>query len=324
MFNVDPLVLVWKRKWLVALLALAGLAVAIVYLNVAQYEYRAELRVTPADSSRTPTLANVVQTLGFSPAASLGLGGPTAATPFDVYLDSLLSRDVADELAHDPEVMRPLFAEQWDTKRKVWREPQSFAGDLMMSAKRLLGLPIRPWSQPDGAALQEYFVRNLRVINSTKIAVTRINLDDEDPRVALYVLTRLNEAADRKVRGDALKQARTYAAFLTERLRTVQLSELRQRIADQLGRQEELIMMASSGVPYAAKPLEPPTVTAKPVKPAPSLVLPLGLMAGLAFGTLAALALGLRAQSRMARRASGGPPRASGAAGEDVQHPMRS
>ena len=84
MFKTDPLLIVWQRKWVVLAATIIGVLLAIAYLNVAQYEYRAELRVTSADSSRTPTLANVAQTLTLSPASALGLGGESSATPFDI------------------------------------------------------------------------------------------------------------------------------------------------------------------------------------------------------------------------------------------------
>jgi uncharacterized protein involved in exopolysaccharide biosynthesis len=269
---------------------LTGLLLAIVYLNLATYRYRAELRVTPSAASKTPALAlgggNVG---GLASLAGISLGAAASATPFDLYMDAILSREVAEHLARDPLVMRAVFAADWDVSGKRWRDPYTGLGNAVRSLKSLMGIPVRPWQKPDAAALQKHLERSLKVYKNNTVPITRIQYDHRDGYFAAYLLTRMNDIADRKVRRDALDQARVYTTYLSKRLPEVTIAELRSRIVDQLSKQEELTMMASSAVPYAAVPLEEPTVPDLPDNPRPRIVLPLGVLAGVAIGVLLAL-----------------------------------
>lgn len=286
----DLLVRLWHRKSVVALGALVGLLVAIFYLNLVTYKFRAELRVTPSAASKSPALASASPGVGaLASIAGISLGATSSASPFDIYMDAILSRDVAAALTRDPRIMHAIFKRDWDARISVWREPVSAIGATVTSIKQIVGIPVRKWHQPNAADLQDYLLRSIQIYKSNASPLTRIQYDDEDAGFAGYLLAQMNISADRKVRADALLQARVYAAYLSVRLSAVTLSELRNRIVDQLARQEELIMIASSDVPYAAAMLEQPTVSDTPVTPQPKLVIPIGLLAGIALGAGAVL-----------------------------------
>jgi hypothetical protein len=290
----------WARKWLLAAAVLAGVVVAVIYLNLATYRYRAELRVTPS-SSRPSALASAGSAgANLASLAGISLGAATTASPFDLYMDAFLSREVASDLARDPRIMHHVFASNWDSHSASWHPVTSVFSNLTTALKQILGGRPERWRRPDAAALQEYLLRSIQVYKGTTSPVTRIQYDDADPDFAAYLLSQMNTRADRKVRGDAIIQARSYLTYLTQRLATVALTELRSRIADQLSRQEELLMMASSSVPYAAVTLEPPSVPETPASPRQALALGAGVLAGMIGGTLVILMLPRRHYRRSA------------------------
>jgi hypothetical protein len=93
---------------------------------------------------------------------------PKNAVLFDVYLQTLRSRAIADELAMRPLVMQSVFHGQWDGARNRWTEQ---AGALDLVRHRLqsaLGWPVTVWQPPGGAQLHEYLRSNLIVHHDPK------------------------------------------------------------------------------------------------------------------------------------------------------------
>lgn len=280
------LILIWHRKWRVVSAVAVALIVGIVYLNVAKPTYTTELRVTAAASSSN-SIANRLGNLGgLAAAAGLGISSSSKAEPFDLYLEALTSREVADRLASDPRIIRTIFAGEWDSAQRKWRQPGPSAVQIMRSLL-LIGNP--PWRAPDGARLREYLQRDIVITKSSKTPITLIGYDAKDPAFGIYLLEKMNEQADSQVRARALKQAMDYQAYLTGVLPGVALAEVRRSLADSLTEQYEAVMMARSTVSYAAVALSAPQSSVLPTKPKALIVLAVSLVIGVIIGILLAI-----------------------------------
>jgi uncharacterized protein involved in exopolysaccharide biosynthesis len=283
---IGMLVLIWQKKWLVAGIILACLVAGIVFLNVTERTYTTELKVTAAASSPNSIGSRLGNLGGLAAAAGLSIGGSSKAEPFEMYLEALTSRDVADALAKDRRIMTTIFAREWSPATRQWQQPPASAVQVIKSA---IGLADPPWRAPDGARLQNYLERRLVITKSVKSPVTIIGYDASDPAFGVHLLAQLNRAADAEVRQRALLQANDYKAYLASVLPGVAIADVRASLAASLTEQYEAIMMAQSSVPYAAVALGGPKASLAPTKPKVTIVLALAILIGIILAVFVAV-----------------------------------
>jgi uncharacterized protein involved in exopolysaccharide biosynthesis len=275
----------WRYRLTVLAVFALVMAGAVFYLHQATYKYTAELRVTAVYSSQQlPSGLGGIASL-----AGINLPGDKQVSPIALYGEAMRSRDVADAVVADKVLMQHLFADEWDAASGAWREQPSLRKDIVRAAKRLLGVPDTPWSEPDSADVQRHLARNLAIIDSAKTNVTTVAVNDPDPAMAARLLSTLNTAADRHIRERALARASEYIVYLERKLLEVQVAEYRQSLVQALSAQERIRMMASTGAPYSAEPLGRIIVSTKPTTPKPAVVLIAGVLFGLILGILAAV-----------------------------------
>ncbi len=278
-------------KWWITGCAGAGLLGSVLFLHSATPEYRTEMHVAPAASS-SGGKSQLGGLGGLAAMAGVSLGGSSqSVTPFDLYLETLTSRALAEALAKDNVVMRTVFKAEWDEGGQHWREPSSLARSAVKGIGSALGVKRSPWRAPEAAELQEFIRRNVVVKrpDAKDAPITKLTLDSENPKFASYLLDHMSRIADERVRRNNLKTASSYAAYLSQKLRTEMVAEYRRDLSQALAEQEKSIMMASSSTPYAAMIIEEPTTATKPVRPNSILVLLLGLAGGAMLGCIIAL-----------------------------------
>lgn len=280
------LILVWRRKFRVLAIIAASFALGVFYLQVAQKSYATELKVTAAASSSNSIGSRLGNLGGLAAVAGLPIGGSSKAEPFDLYLEALTSRSVSDRLAKDPLIMRTIFSRDWDSDRRIWRQPLPTVTE---SARALLGLGNVPWRAPDGARLREYLQREIVITKNSKTPITMIGYEAVDPAFGVHLLAEMNRLADNQVRVGALQRATEFQAYLTGVLPTVGLAEVRQSLATALTQQYESVMMAKSTLAYSALALSAPQVSLAPTRPKVTIILALSLLLGVIVGLAAAL-----------------------------------
>lgn len=280
------LAVLWQRKLVVFAWMMVGVGLAVAYLNIARQTYSTELRVTAAASSSNAISNRLGNLGGLAAVAGLPLGGSNKAEPFDLWIEALHSRQVADVLARDPRIMRTIFEQEWDATRSAWRQPSP---GVLSAVRTVIGLPPKAWRAPDGARLQAYLQKEVVVGKNAKSPITVIGYRSEDPEFGTYLLQKLYVASDGVVRARSLAQAKDYRDYLTSVLPTVELADVRQSLASALADQYEIVMMASSSTPYAALQVGAPQASLTPTSPKVAISLLLGLLLGLFVGVAAAL-----------------------------------
>jgi uncharacterized protein involved in exopolysaccharide biosynthesis len=282
------------RRWrIVAVSILISLALSVLYLNFAKYKYTSTLVVAPAQSSSGKGLPGGLG--GLASLAGVGMPVDAATGSFQLYVEGLHSRAVAEALAKNPALMQGAFPDDWDARTQSWREPASFVGTIASGFKRLLGMPVFIWTPPDAARLNDFIDEEIAVDEKPKKAIVTISMADRDPAFANAFLAALSKASDDIIRARTVARTRDYIAYLTTRLETVTLAEHRSKLADSLSEQERTLMLASSGLPFAAESFGDPAATRLPTAPRPALVLAGALIFGLLLGIAAALFLDRKA-----------------------------
>lgn len=285
-FRFADLLAVARHGWRIMLIAvLTCLALALVYLHVATYEYKVSLSVVPAASATGGGSAS--SSGGLSSLASLAgvsLPGQTTITPFELYVESVGTPDVAERLSHNKELMQQVFRQEWRAKEQNWQQPVSRFGGLKSTLRWILGMPPKRWQSPDAARLADYLSTAIQVEEMDKKAIVTLSMETDETVFAGELLTALHGAIDDVLRQRALKRTEENIRYLSDKLSTVDQTEHRSVLAQVLGAQERSAMLANGRAAYAAEPFGGIAVSSRPVKPKPVIMLVLAIGAGLLIG----------------------------------------
>ena len=293
------------RRRLVFSIVTGTILLALLYLNTATYKYTATLMVSPVVQSSQGGGGLSGKLGGLSNLASLAginIGGDAATQAFMLYQKGLYSRDIADLLAKNPQIMHAVFHKRWDAAAKQWIPPNPTVHAIAEFVQTILGMPHHDWQPPDGSLLQEYINDNVNVEVDPDKPVVTITYNDEDPQFAVKFLHALDRTIDDKLRDLALVRSNRYIGYLSDQLTKVANADVREALMATLTDQENTKMMASVTAPYSAQPFGPPSASRRPMVPKPFLVLGVALVIGLFAGSFAAIWLPpLRWSTRFAK-----------------------
>ena len=291
--DLVELVSEFRRRWRLLLLSMfAGLLLAILYLNISTPRYGASLRLTPASSTEN-NLSGALGRLGglASLAGIQARQGSEGATPFELFLDRLYSRELAGQLVADREIARQAFAAEWDSKTGSFRDRPGLLRPIRNLLYWLAGQEAPRWRPPDAERMQNYLEKNVVVTEPgpRDPPITTVSTRAKDPLFATRLLQQLHHLADTDVRTSELARARESAAHLATKLAETNVVEHRVVLAQALLEQERSIMLATSSAAFAATQVEPASSSERPVSP---LIIPtfligclLGLFAGIGITT---------------------------------------
>lgn len=290
---LKELELVCLQSWRLILGCTAvGFVIAAFNLQGAVYFYPVEMQATTVQSTASG-IGSSSRTSQLSSLAGLaGVSMPTTQNEvqFQFFVDSLLSRGLADDLAKNQDLMLTLYGGQWDPNTQTWQEPPiTAATKVKYWIRDLLGLaPPQPWHAPNGENVKNFLTNNLDVVQDPrKSYMVTLRLSTASREFSAHFLNVLVQTADERLRRKALERARAYIDYLTSKLNTVTVAEHRDALTQALGEQERYAMVASSGKPFAAEVFQQPWASNLPSSPSPRqsylLWMVLGALAGTAF-----------------------------------------
>jgi len=263
----------WKLIFLCVLVAVLW---AIDGLHSAPILYQAQMSVTPAqtnggDAARLSAAGGLASLAGFALPSAQGGG-----SDFQLYLDSLRSRTIADELAKDPALMHLLFGSEWSEATQSWHEPPPPTGwaATEKSIFDFLGYPTIAWHEPDGESLYDFINYYVKIQQDPRKNYTAdVVMTYPDAKFAVQFLNMLHETADNMLRQKAILRTKAYIAYLQDTMSKVTIVEQRVAIAQALSEQQKSAMVAQSGNAYAADLFEKPWAASYPVSPTPAKTL---------------------------------------------------
>jgi hypothetical protein len=272
-------------------------------LHSESYRYAVQMIVTPAQRNTTNNVGS-----GLAALVNLAVPSGDTGSDFNLYLDLLKSRNIADEVAKDPRIMHTLYSGNWDEASQSWKDrPET--RQIPVAMKRLtdfLGYPSVPWRVPDGESVLGFVTDNVTIEQDPRrpyMAKVVMNWGDKD--FAVQFLTKLHKTADEMLRQRAIKRTTDYIEYLTNTLAKVTVAEHRLALAQALSEQEKAAMVAKSGAPFAAEVLEEPWANSYPSFPQAFQTLARwGFIGAMAGSTLALLFWRIRTSwdARKARR----------------------
>lgn len=272
---LKELELVAKQSWRLILGAAAiGIVCAALSLQGSIYYYPVEMQATEiqATGGSSGGGGRLSQLSGLAGIANFSLPATQSAMQFQMFVDSLYSRDLADAMAKHEDILTTIYATQWDPSTRTWHEPpRGMLADVKEKIRSVMGLaPPTPWHPPNGENLHSFLSQALVVDQDPrKVYLVTLRLTTADREFSKRFLNLLTQTADERLRARALSRARTYIAYLSEKLPTVSIAEHREAIASALSEQERFAMAASSDTPFAAEIFQTPWGYNLPMYPSP-------------------------------------------------------
>lgn len=277
----------WKNKSTLLFFVFSTLLLSILYLHIATYEYTAEIKIYPVQSPSGNGISR--QLGGLASLAGVSLQNSQQGSPFELYSEEIYSREIADILSADHNLMRAIYRSEWDSETSQWKDPKGILSSIIATVKVTLGVPSRKWHAPNGARLQDYIKANVKLAEKPRKSTVTISYSNPDPQFAVAFVNALHKASDDQLRQRALERSTKYINYLSNKLQSTTVAEYRAALVAILSDQEKLSMIASSNVPYAADSLGSATASLKPTTPQPRLVLMASTFVGLMVGVLIVL-----------------------------------
>lgn len=255
---------VWRRRYLVLLLAGALFAAGASAVLLWPRAYVAEAMVAPSETTGIATSALL------SPSPAIGsIFDQRPSGNFAIYLGALRSAEAAAMLAAETGLVADLTE----------RRGAGLGGEI----RRALGLRL----EADVDDLRTWLERELSVTQTLGAVTWTLALAHPDREAALDALRRLHAFAEAKVRADLAEMARRRVAALEARLAREPDLYIRQSLYELLAQQQRAGVVVAADEAVAARLVQAPMVEIRPSLPNRPLLLLLLVVAA----PMAALAL---------------------------------
>ncbi len=284
---------IWRHKWLVVMFGFAGFVFAVIQLHRMPASYTVTMRVASVALEQSQSRGAGDRSLtGLAALAGVALPSSANGIGFELYQAGLTGRPAAEVLARQPGFLQTMFAGEWDATNKRWREPHSALKPLRTFVSKVLGTRVVRWEPPDAARVQEVLSALITVQKSNTTPIVTISVRIGNPDWGRKLLSDLHSAVDGALRDKTLARANRYIGYLNQELAGTTISDVRASLVATLIDQEKQRMLASSGLDFAADPLEAPVASRMPTSPNASQVMLLYTAVGVIAGILAAFLLG--------------------------------
>ena len=278
---------IWARRDIFFLTVCAIFVVTVLILHLVSKSYEISTSIAPITQSNQQISGGLSALAKLGGVNVNGLNG--GGEQFRLFISSIASRDVADQLAKDQDLMRGLFPGQWSQSEQRWKEPKSVLHLVSQGVKNLLGIPVRPWAPPSGEDVSKLLTTQIEVDEDPKSPVVTLRIQSDHPKVALQLLQELVHVIDEKLRANALQRANDYIAYLGREIESISVAEYRAALIERLSEQEQTRMMASANVSFAAQTFSGPTASTLPSAPKSILILISALVVGSVMGAFLAV-----------------------------------
>lgn len=282
------LVEVWRYRWSVLFLGMIGFLLGVIYLHMTPVKYTATLEVTTLpDQAQSNSLSSRIDSSALASLA--GLNTASNAPNFELYLEAIYSREVANQLSHNQSLMREVFPDQWDNAAGKWRKNPDPLGPVKGAIRWFLGIPPKNYYPPGGPEIEQFIDENVQLHQMKNKQIVTITIQHKNRRLAVDLLTAIDAATDGIVKKIALERSTKYSEYLTNALQRTTVEDVRQALIATLVEQEKNRMVASSNLSYAAQRIGQAYMSPRPTSPKPTSAFMGGFSLAAFLGCLAAM-----------------------------------
>ncbi len=278
---------IWRRRdvFFSVLGAIFLLTVVALHAVLKSYDVTASVAPVTQSSQQISGSISALAKLGGVNVGGLGAGGEQ----FRLFISAITSREVGDQLARDQTLMKGLFPFQWSESEQRWKEPSGILHTVSHVVQEALGIPVRPWAPPSGEDVAKLLSTKLEIDEDPKSPVVTLQMQSSHPEVALRLMRELIATIDGQLRSRAMRRVDDYIAYLTQEIQRVSVAEYRAALTEHLAEQEQIRMMASANVSFAAQIFSAPTTATVASGPKSILILVFAILIGAAVGGFIAI-----------------------------------
>ena len=254
---------------------LVFLMFALIYTHTVEHKYTISMDLTAVQGQGGADLGKLS---GVADIAGIDLPFGKTESQFELFLKELNGFGASNSLSKDKELMSRVFHKKWDSEKKEWIKPSGIIQSVKNLIKKILGIPVLPWTEPSEGHMRKYLKEELIILHTNDNPVTRIQVQMQDKELGAYILRALHKDVDDSLKTRSFTRASAYIEHLRTQLITTRISDYRTSLISALSQQEKFKMMASSGLPYAAEILGEPNASLKPTNPNVILILLLSII----------------------------------------------
>lgn len=270
--TLNDLVYVLRHyRALIVGLALFGAIAAVALSFLLTPRYRSNTLLLPVQSEDLSGLDQLAGSLG-GLASLTGLSPPSGMGSSQVSIAMLRSRSFIKSFIMEHDLMRQLFADEWDEARAAWTAPDD---------------------APSIADAVDFFTEEVMHISEDRVSgMVTLSVDWHDPKIAADWAGALVGRLNRTMRERAISHAQRSLAYLDAELNRVGVMEVRQAIFRMMEGEIKKQMLANVQADFAFEIIDPPNIPdpQKYVFPDHKVFGALGLMTGTFAGFALALA----------------------------------
>lgn len=279
---------VWRGKWIVALTVVIFVALAAGWMKVTTPLYTVSMVLAPAASDDIGGASRKLSGLGaVASLAGINLPVNIGDSKFVYFLNLFYSVTLAAQLAERHDLLRQVFANEWDEATASWQPPGDTLATTVRTVKETLDLP--GWQEPSAIRLSNYLRKRVFIQEFDDSGLRRITIEASDPEFGLQLLQLMYGASETILKNKHIKQTEYYIRYLTDQLELTTLAEHRLALTTLLSEQQKLAMMARVELPFAAEMFDPPQASPVPTYPRVIMTFVIAVILGGALGVLIAL-----------------------------------
>lgn len=234
----------WRGKWLIAVVTFLFAAAGVAYALLATPVYRGVVVLAPNKSEQGPNLTGSLG--GLASLAGINLGYSPDETE---AIATLYSRVFIEEFIRDNDLLPILFADKWDAANGRWMEED-------------------PEDRPDILDGVGFFIDEVRSVEEDSVTgLITLAVEWTDPQLVADWAEDLVRRINERLRARDLANSERRLAYLNSQLEKASLVELRQAISRLIENEIQTIMLAQADEEYAFKVIDPPRVPSEPIAP---------------------------------------------------------
>jgi LPS O-antigen subunit length determinant protein (WzzB/FepE family) len=273
----------WLGRRVIAVAILAMAVAASAYLNLVDRKYSVSMVLKsvqePAQTSGMAGLGGIASLAGIE----LPSGSNMDFTSFPLLMQS---REVAQVMVQNEDLMRRFYLEEWDPQAKTWRQPdRSAVGFALSHLKSIVtGNPVQDYSSPNAVRLSEFVSGEISASIDSKSDLLNVKVETKDPELMQEFIAGLVFETDQLLRQRFITEGTAALEFYKEQLLRAQSGEHREALAQLIVQEEQKLMLATRSNSYVAEILRGPDISMKPTSPKSMIVLALSMILGLFAG----------------------------------------
>lgn len=285
--------IVWRRRYVIAIIAAVSAAGTAVYSLRMPDIYEATAVITPVGGGETGRggLSLLAQQLG----GAAGITPLSSASESEIV--SLLKSNVLrEEVIKGHNLLPVLFDERWDKERNGWRRREGGALSLQSLISGLTGV-FRPAGKDAGVKSESgpttwdglrALAGMVNVSRNIKENIITVSVEFRDPEIAARTVEYMLSALTDHMSRESERVASTNRRYLEAQLERTADPLIRQKIYSLITRQIEMSMMSEVKENFAFKVIDPPRVPDRRIAPQRTRMVAVGLAVSLFAGVLLA------------------------------------